>query len=266
MAIITISRGTFSGGRDLAQCLGEKLGYRLLSREELLQAAGERFGASEGELESALTHRPGFLERHGFTRVHYIHCVQAEMARAVQGDDVVYHGQAGYLLLRGVGHHLRVKVVADMEYRIKAAVERTNLTRDRTIEYIKELDEARDKWVEHVYGVDRNDPTCYDLVINLEQISLPTACAAVAEVVQRDFQTTPESQRVVDDLAFASAIRAKIAIDRSIADEVLEIEAEDGVVTITGTVRSLNDADRVRALVNTMPGVRRIESRMGTRW
>jgi cytidylate kinase len=266
MAIITISRGTFSGGKALAQTLGKEFGYRLLSREELLQAAAERFGASEGELESALTHRPGFLERHRFTRLHYIHCVQAEMARAVQSDNVVYHGQAGYLLLRGVAHHLRVKVVADLEYRIKAAMERTNLTRDRTIEYIKELDEARDKWVERVYGVDRNDPTCYDLVINLEQISLPAACAIVAEVVQRDFQTTPESQRVVDDLTFASAIRAKISIDRDIADDVLEIEVKDGVVTITGTVRSLNDADRVRALVKAMPGVKRIESKMGTRW
>jgi osmotically-inducible protein OsmY len=120
--------------------------------------------------------------------------------------------------------------------------------------------------VERVYGVDRNDPTCYDLVINLEQISLPAACAIVAEVVQRDFQTTPESQRVVDDLTFASAIRAKISIDRDIADDVLEIEVKDGVVTITGTVRSLNDADRVRALVKAMPGVKRIESKMGTRW
>lgn len=266
MAIVTISRGTYSGAKALAECLGQKLGYRLLSREELVQATGKRFDASEEELELALTQKPGFLERYHFSRIDYIHCVRAEMARAVQGDNIVYHGQAGYRLLRGVTHHLSLNVIADMEYRIKATMQRTHLTQERTVEYIKELDETRDKWVQWVYGVDRNDPACYDVVINLEHIPLETACNMVAQVVQRDFQTTPESQRKVDDLVFATGIRAQIAMDRDIVDDVVEVEAEEGIVTLTGTVRSLDDADKVRILVKGMPGVKRIESRMAVRW
>ena len=34
MAIITVSRGTYSGGKNLAESLSQKLGYRSLSREE----------------------------------------------------------------------------------------------------------------------------------------------------------------------------------------------------------------------------------------
>jgi hypothetical protein len=41
MAIITISRGTFSGGQSLAECVGEKLGYRCISRQVLVRAALE---------------------------------------------------------------------------------------------------------------------------------------------------------------------------------------------------------------------------------
>jgi cytidylate kinase len=266
MAIITISRGTYSGARALAECLGQKLGYRILSREELVQATAKRFDASEEELELALTHKPGFLERYRFSRLDYIHCVRAEMARAVQGDNVVYHGQAGYRLLRGLAHHLCLNVIADMEYRIKATMERTHLARERTIEYIKELDETRDKWVQWVYGVDRNDPAFYDFVINLEHIPLETACNMIAQAVERDFQATPESQRKVDDLVFATGIRAQIAIDRTIVDDVVEVKADDGVITLAGTVRSLDDADRVRTLVKGMPGVKRIESKMAVRW
>ena len=44
MSIITISRGTFSGGRDLAECLAQKLGYPCISREVIVEAA-ERYGA-----------------------------------------------------------------------------------------------------------------------------------------------------------------------------------------------------------------------------
>ncbi len=134
MAIITISRGTFSGGKTLAECLGKALRYRLLSREELVQATARRFGLSQDELAAALSHKPGFLDRQRLTKRSYVLCVQAELASAVQGDNVVYHGQAGHLLLKKVPHHLRLKVVADMEYRINAAMERTDYTRDRAIQ------------------------------------------------------------------------------------------------------------------------------------
>jgi hypothetical protein len=157
-------------------------------------------------------------------------------------------------------------VIADMEYRIEATMERTNLTRERTIEYIKDLDETRDKWVKWVHGVDRNDPACYDFVINLTHIGLETACTMITQAVSPSFQATPESQRKVDDLVFATGIRAQIAIDRSIVDDVVEVEADDGIITLTGTVRSLDDADKVRTLVKGMPGVKRIESKMAVRW
>ena len=68
MAIITISRGTFGGVKEMAECLSGQLGYRLLTREELLASTAKAFGATEGQLESALLHRPGFLEGRGRRR------------------------------------------------------------------------------------------------------------------------------------------------------------------------------------------------------
>ncbi|MGC9027548.1 MAG: cytidylate kinase family protein, partial [bacterium] len=49
MAIITISRGTFSGGQMLAECLAKKLGYKSISREILIEVA-EKYGISENNL------------------------------------------------------------------------------------------------------------------------------------------------------------------------------------------------------------------------
>jgi osmotically-inducible protein OsmY len=266
MAIITISRGTYSGGRILAECLSEQLQYRLLSREELLQGAAKRFHPTEEQLEDALLHRPGFLETGKLKKLHYVYCVQAELARAAQGDDVVYHGQAGHLLLKGVPHHMRVRVVANLDYRIAAAMERANIKRERAIDLIRELDEERDKWVQWVYGTDRNDPLAYDLTVNLERTSIDSACTMVAESVQRDFQTTPESQQVVDDLVLASEIRAQIGLDPSIHDDRIDVDCEAGIVTLSGTVRSLVDADRARELVREIPGVKQVDSQMGVRW
>ena len=46
MAIITISRGTFSGGQSLAEYVAGKLGYRCLAREVLIEAA-RQYGVDE---------------------------------------------------------------------------------------------------------------------------------------------------------------------------------------------------------------------------
>jgi len=261
MAIITISRGTFGGVKELAEMLSSELGYLLVTREELLAATARSFGATEAQLESALLHRPGFLEGRGLRRLRYINCVQAAIAKEVQADNVVYHGQAGHLLLKGLPHHLRVRVVANMEFRIESVVERCNMTRERAVEYIRELDQERDNWVRWVYGIDSNDPATYDMVINLEHIPVPTACMVVAETAKREFSTTPEAQRKADDLALASEIRARIGMDKSISDERIVVSAEDGIVTLNTDARRLAEAEQVKAMALEIAGVKEVQMR-----
>lgn len=259
MAIITVSRGTYGGIKDLVEHLSQTLGYRLLSREELLSESAAQFGASERQLESALKYRPSFLEGRGMKKLHYIYCVQATLAKAVQGDNVVYHGQAGNVLLKGVPHHLRVRAVANMEYRIEAVMEQCQFTREKAAEYIRELDQERDNWVKWVYGVEADDPHGYDVVVNLERLSVESAATIIADTARRDFKTTPESQTALDDLVIASEARARIGLDSGIADDRLEIEAHDGTVTITTHVRSLPYEDRILELVGQLPGVKDIQ-------
>jgi osmotically-inducible protein OsmY len=56
-----------------------------------------------------------------------------------------------------------------------------------------------------------------------------------------------------------------MGLDRSISDDRIEVEASDGIVTITASARNVADADRVRQLARQVPGVKDIESKMETR-
>ena len=264
MAIVSITRGSYSGIEVLAERLSEDLGYRLLSREELLAHTAEQFGALESQLESALKHAPKFLEGRGLGRRHFVSCVRATLAKAFQSDNVVYHGESGHLLLKGIPHQLRVRLVARMEDRVGAVMDRCSLTREKAVQYIKQSDQALERWVKWVHGVDINDPATVDLAINLEHIPIHGACAIIAEAADRDFRTTPQSQKIVDDLVIASQIRAKMGLDRGISDERIGIEADDGVVTITANVRFVAEAQRVSELVSQIPGVKAIESKIET--
>jgi osmotically-inducible protein OsmY len=68
----------------------------------------------------------------------------------------------------------------------------------------------------------------------------------------------------MDDLVLTTGIRAAIALDRCISDDRIELEAKDGVVTIMANVRSLGDADDVRKLVQQIPGVREVQTKLAT--
>ena len=265
MSIITISRGTFSGGQSLAECVAEKMGYRCIARRVLRQAARE-YGVDEEKMYKSLIGKPGLLDRLTLERVHYTTYIQAALCKEVQSDNVVYHGHAGHLLLKGVPHVLKIRVIASMEQRIRAAMESQGIAREQAMDHIARVDAVRAKWTKYLYGVDWTDPQLYDLVVNLDQMSVSNACEVVRAAANLDeFRTTPESQRMMDDLVIASGARAKIAAEKGIGDAEVEVEAHGGVATVGGTVGSLDEADRIKQIAREMPGVVEVISRIRVR-
>jgi cytidylate kinase len=264
MAIITISRGTFSGGQRLAECIAQRLEYRCLGREVLVEAARE-YGVPDQKLSEALTKRPGFLEFLTRERKHYLACIRATLCKEAKNGNLIYHGHAGHLLLRGIPDVLRVRVVANMEFRISALTDHHMVSREQAVQYIKKMDDERVRWTRFLYHQDWKDPALYDVVINLDRVSLHDACETVCHVANMEqFQVTPRWQKTMDDLALSSHLTAIIANNKSISGQI-EIEADGGVVTIGGTVESLSDADRVRMIVRNEPGVKEINSQMRVR-
>ncbi|MFA4835910.1 MAG: cytidylate kinase family protein [Dehalococcoidia bacterium] len=262
MAIITISRGTFSGGKELAECIADKLGYKCLSREVLVEAA-RRYDVSLEKLSQAMEGKPGILERMTLDRVHYLAYVRAALAKAAGDEKLVYHGHAGHLLLGGVPHVLKVRVIADVEYRIKAAMARRNLNRQQAIDFIKKIDDDRRKWTKFLYHVDLFDPSLYDVIINVEKIKMPHACEMLTLLSQsEEFQPTPQSQKSIADLILSTDVRARIAADGSVRDDEVEVEADGGMVAITGSVNSLQDAEKLKEIVQKCPGVQGVVSRI----
>ena len=113
MAIITISRGPYSKGKEVAEKVAEQLGYECLSREVILDASGQRH-IPEIKMIKAIHDAPTILERFNHSKQTFIACYQSALARHVRKDNVVYHGLAGHLLLTGVPHVFKVRIIADL--------------------------------------------------------------------------------------------------------------------------------------------------------
>lgn len=255
MAIITISRGTFTGGRQLATCVAEKLGYRCLSGEMLLEAASE-YGASVEKLSRAISSSPGILERLTDERDRYLAFIKAALFNEAKDDNLVYHGHAGHLLLKGVPHVLKVRIIASVEYRIKQIMERSSLTRKEASKIIREVDSERIKWTKMFYHVDWRDPALYDIVINLDHISLESACQTVCITSGLEhFKSTPMLRKLVEDLALSSRIMAVLAADKTIVTDGVEIRSDGGDVIIAGSAQWVGDIAKIEKAVSLVPGV-----------
>jgi cytidylate kinase len=256
MCIITISRGSFSGGKMLAECLGAHLGFRCLDRDTVAERAAAS-GISQEELLDALLKPPGFLERFQHKRYQYLALFQAALAEEVRGGRVIYHGNAGHLLLKGASPVLKIRVIAPMEKRLAMVLERLKMGRSEAMAYIHKVDDDRKRWTRFLYGVDWEDPSLYDLVVNLDVMGVQEACEIVSTAArqQKCFTFAGECQYEMDDLAVASRVRANLAINPPTSHLEFEVTARRGQVSIRGKVAGADELDEVKRVAQAVPGV-----------
>jgi cytidylate kinase len=240
----------------LAECLAGKLGYRCVGRETIVERAAAS-GASHEELLAALLKPPGFLERFKHKRYQYLVLFQAALAEEVKGGNVVYHGNAGHLMLKGASAVLRVRIIAPLEKRLGMLQARLKLTGNEALDYIHKVDEDRKKWTQFLYGVNWEDPALYDLVLNLEHMDIEEACEVLEALVRTHtcFQDSPECRAELEDLAIASRVRASLALNASTSHLEMEVSARGGHVSIRGKVTGTGELEEVRQVAMKVPGV-----------
>jgi cytidylate kinase len=210
MAIITISRGSYTYGKAIAEKVAQELGFECIAREVLIEASGE-FNINEIKLIRAIHDAPSVLERFAQGKGKYIAYIRAALLKRLQKDNIVYHGLAGHFFVKGVSHVLKVRIISDLEQRVKLEMEREHIAREEALRVLKNDDEERRRWSKHLYGIDTWNPSLYDLVLNMRTIGIDDAVAIICDTVRLEhFQTTSESQKAMDDLVLASEVKARL--------------------------------------------------------
>jgi cytidylate kinase len=254
--IICVSRGSFIGGKTLAERLASKLGYQCLSREEVTDAATEA-GIPVGRLEMTVgRHRP-LDERLAIEKERFTAFVSATICRRALQQSLVYHGRTGHLVMPEVTDVLRVRVIQDPEQRIRSVMQRLNLSRGKARRYNEQVDEDRRRWARTLYNVDWQDPRHYDIVVNLSHVAVDNAASALVGMAQLpEFNVTPATQRTIEDLLLASECRLAIGDDPRTRSMSVRVRAEGGRVSITYLPREESTARFIPDAVKQVSGVK----------
>lgn len=268
MAIITISRGTYSGGKAVAERVSEKLGYPCVSKEIILDAA-EEFGVPEEKLAAALEAPPKTWIQSPVKRAAHLNFVRYALLKRAKNNNLVYHGYAGHLLLGNISRIIRVRVIADMEYRISAAIEQQGLSRSKAVSMIKKLDRQSINWTKFLYGVEWQDPALYDIVINLDGVSIEGAAEIIARMAGlEDFKTDDVSRISFNNQVLSSMVWAALTKDERTGGSNLRVVSDNGIVTVSGNAGSGKVLKAIEEVTMKVEGVKKVivEAGIGSDW
>jgi len=210
MSVVTISRGSYSRGKEVAEKLALALGYECISREVILEAS-EYSGIPEAKLVRAIHDAPSIFDRLTRNKVRYIASTRFAITKHVQKDNVVYHGLAGHFFLQEVPHVLKVRITASLEDRIKEEVKREHIPPEEARRILRKDDEERRKWSLALYGIDTWGSALYDMVLHIETMTVEDAVSTMRRALEIPrFQTTPESQAILDKLVLRAQALATV--------------------------------------------------------
>jgi len=257
MSIVSISRGCDSWGDAVAQEVAERLGYACISRDIVFDAS-EIFDIEQPKLIRAIQDAPTLIDRFTKEKERCVAYVRAALLKFLQEDDVVYHGLAGHFFIADLPQILKVRIVADLEDRIRLDMARQNVTHAEAEKKILENDIKRRKWGQYLFGVDTADPSLYDLVIHIQGLSVTDAADIICDTVcMPRYRTTPQRARELKNLALAAEVDAMLI---HVMPEIQSV-ARDGDVTITVTLGEISADPVIRNIhesVKTVKGIRSI--------
>ena len=188
---LSISREEGAGGSEIAQAVGQELGWDVLDKN-LLDRVAERYQLPRTALEQ-VDETPSswiwdvlgtWLDSKAITHDKYVARLGRVVLAAVRHGDVVLVGRGAQFLLppeKG----LAVRIIASQKYRIEQVMRRDELTQAEAAGLIDERDQGRREFVLRYFQKDIDDPHLYDLVVNVERLGPTAAVQQIVSAIRR---------------------------------------------------------------------------------
>ena len=205
-SVVCVSHATGSGGEEIGKQVAERLGYLYLDEEIVARAAAQggleaRDIADEEQRRSfarrvleVLAEGGGDAWMLGTGAAAAMESVRPADIRALIRETVAQTAARGRVVI--VAHaasyaiepsaaSLRVLVTASPKTRARRVATKEAVGEAQAVRTIKDADAARRDYLKRFYGVDRETPTDYDLVINTDVFSTEQAAEIVSQAAAR---------------------------------------------------------------------------------
>lgn len=255
VTIVAISRELGSGGTTIGAAVAKELGFRYVDREVILKAAEAHHVPAE-KLEDIDERRLTFWERFDEEKRRFLVFIESAFYAHAEEGNVVMVGRGGPLLLQGVSHAVRARIMAPFEVRVRRVMEEYKLDQRAAGARVRSYDRQQATRQEYLFGVDWTSPEYYDLVLNTAEGAWSHFVDFVVWLARSPrYRPSPESIQKVRDLSLASRVRAALAADAVTKNIDMGVTAQAGVVSLRGVVFSPAMMETVVEAARRVPGV-----------
>lgn len=192
---ITISREKGSGGRPIAYLVAKKLGRRWrVYHKDIIDKIAKESHLEKELIKEIDERRISFIDeligdffgkRYPSLNAYYKNLVKIISHIDQRGYAVIVGRGAEYLL----PHALKVRIICEMEQRIRWMMEFEKLTRKEAVERINKSDETRTDFIKTLYKHDQKKAHHYDLIIRTgPNLLLEDAADLITRAAKRRFK------------------------------------------------------------------------------
>lgn len=259
MSMITVSRETGSLGDETARLLSEKLQYMLLDRNAMEQTIdGKSF--PDIPLERFDEHSPSFWENFTSGKDVYLDRLRTAMLESASAGHVVILGRGGQFIFNGVPGVFRVRLIASHDIRVARLTGFLECDQKTAERHARKSDHDRNGFSRFFFGGHWADPASYNLTLTTDDLDSEQS----AEIIKEAYKASPASResggKVLDNRLVAQIVRNRILYVERIPVDLLEVEADDGHITIRGTVTVRENASRCEEAAQAVPGVNTVDA------
>ena len=264
MPIIAMTSKMGSGGRDVAQRLAGRMGLKLVEHELIHHTLAEKLRVRESVVRHCLEGRATVLEKWQIGTKRLMRYFEAEILDLALQRDVLFFGCGSCVVLRGMPHIPRVRVSAPMDIRERAVMQRLALgDRSAARQELERNDAAQKRTLRDAFGVDREDPALFDLLLNTERNSAETCVQLVWDLTERpEFRETELARAILEDKALEARIRLELGERFTFGTGVsgIEASARSGKVLLRGTAIHTTLAAEAGRIVTAIVGVNEVQN------
>lgn len=187
---IAITRQAGTPGTSLAREIGKRNDWPVYDHE-LVEKIARDMGARTSLLETVdereqswlLDSLRAFGSTRAVTESNYVrHLVETVLALGARGNCIIVGRGAGFILPAATT--LRVRLIAPLESRIAAVCRDRGWTRYQAAAWVDQMDRERRQFVRNHFANDPDEPTNYDLLLNMAQWSIVEAADLVLRALR----------------------------------------------------------------------------------
>ena len=256
MAVITISRQLGSLGDEVAQKIAGKLGYKLVTKQEIEKRIVS-LGFPANKLSKFEEKKIGFFAGLTSLRDEYLNCLITAILEAASENNSVIVGRGSFIILKDIENHISARIIAEEKVRSEYLQKNENLSQKLSLKKIAESEIVQKSFHKGFFNFDVENPEMFDLLINSSKIDADSVADAVISLAKTFVTKEKEEtgQKKIDELLLGQRLVDVLVFVYNLNIEILRASLKDNKITLHGIADTQKTLDAALTIVEAeLPG------------